>query len=129
MEAGRTFQAERTEVRGRPWLEFWVCRESDVSRAGMQLMPRPELAVLVTGEGGRGQWSPRVSQVKRLNVTGSPWVPGCGPRSGSWRSGWEAWLVRAAGSVRWGGVRSGPPEVAVRGKLPRGKAVNPGPLL
>ena len=121
--------AKRTEVRGRPCLAIWVCRELDVAKAGMQLMSRPELVVLVMGEGGSGERSPRVSQVKMLNVTGSPWVPGCGPRSGSWRSVCEGWPVGAAGSVRWGGVRSGPPEMAVRGKLPRGQAVNPGPPL
>lgn len=78
---------KRAEVRGRPCLAFWVCREPDVARASVQLMSRLELVVLVTGEGGSGEWSLRVSQVKMLNVTGSPWVPGCGPRSGSWRSG------------------------------------------
>lgn len=54
MEEGRTFQTERTEMRERPCLTFWVCRESDVARAGMQLMSRPELVVRVTGEGGSG---------------------------------------------------------------------------
>lgn len=52
MEEGRTFQTERTEMRERPCLTFWVCRESDVARPGMQLMSRPEI-------GCNGDWRGR----------------------------------------------------------------------
>lgn len=55
MEEGRTFQTERTEMRERPCLTFWAYRESDVARAGMQIMSRPELVAMVTGEGGSGR--------------------------------------------------------------------------
>ena len=60
MKAGRTFQAEGTEVRGRPCLTFRVCRESDLAGAGMQFMSRPTPVVMVAGEGGGGEWSLRV---------------------------------------------------------------------
>lgn len=55
---GRGYRGEREA------LTLWACRGFDVTAAGTQCMPRPGTAVLVFGEEGRGELSPRSSRPK-----------------------------------------------------------------